>query len=185
MSYPNGNGVNTFRHQEVDRLVSYPLGLFIYELPKGCQHLQAPRGWPTSFISTCFYSSMSYPNGNCVNTFKYNSINTPLHVVHFVASQSNFAHTMNLLFWSSINYTCCRFTFAALHAGHERLRQEVIMGGLRYEQLACDRLEWANIELPLVFDWQAPLHPYRYTDRETRWTLSANRSWRLQFVWLY
>ena len=51
-----------------------------------------------------------------------NSINTPLHVVNFVASQSNFAFTMNLLFWGSINYTCCRFTFAALHAGDELLR---------------------------------------------------------------
>ena len=45
-----------------------------------------------------------------------NSINTPLHVVNFVASQSNFAFTMNLLFRGSVNYTPCRFTFAALHA---------------------------------------------------------------------
>ena len=53
-------------------------------------------------------------------------INTPLHVVNFVAShisQSNFAFTMNLLFWGSISYICCRFTFAALHAaGYEHLR---------------------------------------------------------------
>ena len=45
-----------------------------------------------------------------------NSINTPLHVVNFVASQSNFASTTNLLFRGSINYTCYRFTFAALRA---------------------------------------------------------------------
>ena len=52
-----------------------------------------------------------------------NSINTPLHVVNFVASQSNFAYTVNLLFWGSINYTCCRFIFTELHAGDEHLRQ--------------------------------------------------------------
>ena len=52
----------------------------------------------------------------------YNYINTPLHVVNFVASQasqSNFAYAMNLLLWGSISYICCRFTFAALHAGYE------------------------------------------------------------------
>ena len=54
-----------------------------------------------------------------------NSVNTPLHVVNLVASQSNFAFTMNLLFWGSINYTCCRFTFAALHAGDDHLRLDI------------------------------------------------------------
>ena len=47
------------------------------------------------------------------------SINTPLHVVNFVASQSNFAFTMNLLF--------CRFTFAALLAGDKHLRPGVVL----------------------------------------------------------
>ena len=60
-----------------------------------------------------------------------NSINTPLHVVNFVASQSNFAFTMNLLFRSSINYTRCRFTFAALHAGDLHLRLESYRWGGR------------------------------------------------------
>ena len=45
-----------------------------------------------------------------------NSTNTPLHVVNFVALQSKFAYTTNLLFRGSINYTWYRFTFAALHA---------------------------------------------------------------------
>ena len=56
-----------------------------------------------------------------------NSINTPLHVVNFVASQSDFAFTMNLLLRGLINNTCCCFTFAALHAGDEHLRQEQIL----------------------------------------------------------
>ena len=59
---------------------------------------------------------------------KSNSINTPLHVVNFVASHTShtdFAFTMNLLFWGSISYICYRFTFAALHAaGDEHLRQD-------------------------------------------------------------
>ena len=49
-----------------------------------------------------------------------NYINTPLHVVNFVASQasqSNFACAMNLLFWGSISYICCHFTLAALPPG--------------------------------------------------------------------
>ena len=45
-----------------------------------------------------------------------NSINTPLHVINFVASLSNFANDGSLLFRGSVNYTRYRFTFAGLHA---------------------------------------------------------------------
>ena len=55
---------------------------------------------------------------------KSNYINTLLHVVSFVASQSSFANATNLLFRGSVNYTFYRFTFAALRAyGNEHLRQ--------------------------------------------------------------
>ena len=42
--------------------------------------------------------------------------NLALHVVNFVASQSNFAYATNLLYRGSVNYTCHRFTFAAQSA---------------------------------------------------------------------
>ena len=45
-----------------------------------------------------------------------NSINTPLHIVNFVASQSNFAYATKLLFRGSVNYTRYRCTFAAMRA---------------------------------------------------------------------
>ena len=49
-----------------------------------------------------------------------NSINTPLHVVNFVASLSNFAIDRNLLFRGSDNYTRFRFTFCgSAHLGDE------------------------------------------------------------------
>ena len=45
-----------------------------------------------------------------------NFMNTPLHVVNFVASQFNFSYTTNLLFRGSVNNTRYRFTFEALCA---------------------------------------------------------------------
>ena len=45
-----------------------------------------------------------------MNNTGSNSINTPLHVVNFVSSLSNFANDGNLPFRVSFSYTCYRFT---------------------------------------------------------------------------